>query len=535
MLINGKYRCAGCMAELPEENSICKCGFGSTDKNPEHCLPIGTVLNSSYVVGKVIGEGGFGITYVGWEQDLDFKIAIKEFYLSGHSSRNTTIANEISANIGEGTELFELYKEKFISEARILASFIKENGIVTVFKYFKENNTAYIVMEFLEGETLKQYLERKGKISIQETFSIIKPVMDSLEKVHGKNLIHRDISPDNIIITEDGHGKLLDFGAAREVTDGKKSLSVVLKHGYAPIEQYQTHGNQGPWTDVYALCATMYKCITGDTPTEVTERAVGGEIVAPDHVGACGKEVSKALLKGMEIQVKNRYKSMKELSDALEKAIEIDSKESKAEESVSEPVHFSKDVEEITRPAMYQRTVVEIKEPADVAEGETENDKPASDALEIAEEQVVEKLEEQVEEVVDNLEESELFDDNDIEEVDSANSDDIQEINKGVETVLLFDAPLNKKEKKVVDDYKDLEPEFEPVDFEDKFEKPLGYSKGTKIFLIIFFVLGMLLGIVINSTFIYFILIYIILLIVLSPKNKINKSISKRRKNRGDK
>ena len=264
MLINGKFRCAGCMKELNEEFEVCSCGYkNDSGANLTHCLQVGTVLDDTYVIGKVIGEGGFGITYVGWDRDLEKKVAIKEFYMDGFTSRNSTVSSEVNSKVGDDEELFEVNREKFINEAKILASFMEESGIVTVYRFFRENNTAYIVMEYVEGITLKEYLRQKGKLSVEETIGLIGPVMNSLAKVHEKNLVHRDISPDNIMITADGRGKLIDFGAAREANGGNKSLSVVLKHGFAPVEQYQSKGNQGPWTDVYALSATIYKCITG--------------------------------------------------------------------------------------------------------------------------------------------------------------------------------------------------------------------------------------------------------------------------------
>lgn len=319
MLINGKFRCAGCMNELNDEFAICSCGFNNnTDDNLSHCLQIGTVLNDAYIVGEVIGEGGFGITYVGWDKDLEKKVAIKEFYMDGFASRNSTVSSEVNSKVGDDEELFAIHREKFVNEAKVLASFMEEPGIVTVHKFFRENNTAYIVMEYVEGITLKSYLKNKGKLSVDETIGIIGPIMNSLTKIHEKNLIHRDISPDNIMITADGRGKLIDFGAAREANNGNKSLSVVLKHGFAPMEQYQTHGNQGPWTDVYALSATIYRCITGVVPAEAPDRIMDDMLQDVYKIEpSCSREVSAVISKGLELRYENRYQSVGELKNAL--------------------------------------------------------------------------------------------------------------------------------------------------------------------------------------------------------------------------
>ena len=323
MRVGEKCRCAGCMKEINDDKLVCSCGYANeTAENPAHCLQIGAILAGEYAIGRVIGEGGFGITYVGWDMDLDKKVAIKEFYMDGFTSRNATVSSEVISKIGEDEDLFEVHREKFVNEAKVLASFMDEPGIVTVYRFFKENNTAYIVMEYVEGTTLKEFLKQKGKMTVDETIGIIGPVMNSLAKVHEKNLVHRDISPDNIMITANGRGKLIDFGAAREANGGNKSLSVVLKHGYAPMEQYQTRGNQGPWTDVYALSATIYRCITGKVPAESTDRVLDDaleEVCALEP--SCSKAVSDVISKGLSIRVKDRYQSVGELKAALMSAL----------------------------------------------------------------------------------------------------------------------------------------------------------------------------------------------------------------------
>jgi len=323
MQIQGKYRCINCFSELENEGEACSCGYNQPKyRCLSHWLVPGTILDNRYYVGRVIGEGGFGITYVGYDVNLDVKVAIKEFFLSGINSRNATVSADIVTGIVDKEEMFEAYRDKFINEARILAKFNDEDGIVTILNFFKDNNTAYIIMEFLDGENLKEYLASKGKLSVDETVEIFLRIMRTLDDVHQKQLIHRDISPDNIIFTKRGKVKLLDFGAARNVSDGNKSLSVVLKHGYAPPEQYQTRGKQGPWTDIYALSATIYKCLTGNTPTEAVDRTLGGELLPIFEVtgGECPQSISDVIKKGLAIQIEQRYQTMGEMADDLLKA-----------------------------------------------------------------------------------------------------------------------------------------------------------------------------------------------------------------------
>lgn len=323
MLISSKFRCAGCMKKIDNEFAVCSCGYNNdTDTNALHCLQVGTLLNNSYMVGKVIGEGGFGITYVGYDINLDKKVAIKEFYLSGYSSRYAKKTSEISASMGEGEELFEINREKFINEAKVLGSFNDEPGIVSVYQYFKENNTAYIVMEYVEGTTLKECLKKYGKLSVDETIGIVGPILNSLSKIHEKGIVHRDISPDNIMITADGRGKLIDFGAAREANGGNKSLSVVLKHGYAPMEQYQTKGNQGPWTDVYAISATIYKCLTGIVPADATDRVMDDTLSdVCEYAKDCKRSVANVIHKGLSVNIDDRYKTVGEFKEAFLEAL----------------------------------------------------------------------------------------------------------------------------------------------------------------------------------------------------------------------
>jgi len=309
------------MMQLSRQPQYCRnCGSEQTGYSAlPHQLPAGTILSDRFIVGVVLGQGGFGITYIGRDVVLDMRVAIKEFYPSGFVNRNNTHSGEIYANTGSPQEIFEKGKYSFLEEARTIAKFSGEAGIVGVRHFFNENNTAYIVMDFLEGMTLKEFIEKNGVLPVDDLLNLMMPMMSALTKIHNQGFIHRDISPDNIMLTNDGGLKLLDFGAARTMSEyDEKSLSVLLKPGYAPEEQYRSRGAQGSWTDVYALCATIYKCITGITPDDATQRIFSNEFKAPSDLGIPITAAQEAaLLKGMAVLQKNRYRSIDELIAGL--------------------------------------------------------------------------------------------------------------------------------------------------------------------------------------------------------------------------
>ncbi len=288
-------------------------------ENMVHTLATGTKLCGRYVIRKVIGQGGYGITYKGYDETLDLDIAIKEFYPQGLVTRNSSVSNMLTINQSKYSEGFDAGKERFLKEARILAKFNKQPGIVHVTDFFDENNTAYIVMEYLDGITLKQYIAQYGLFQVNDLLQLMAPLIEALDAVHAAGLIHRDISPDNIMLLSDGNLKLMDFGAARDYTEfGQKSLSIVLKHGYAPEEQYRTRGMQGPWTDIYALSATIYKCITGVTPEESLQRMMEDHIAWPSQLGVNIDPVTEqALMRGLSVFQKDRYQNMREFTDAV--------------------------------------------------------------------------------------------------------------------------------------------------------------------------------------------------------------------------
>ncbi|MBO5076448.1 MAG: InlB B-repeat-containing protein [Clostridia bacterium] len=315
--------CKFCMSPIKENTRFCMiCGRNQDEEVPPHHLLPGTVLKNRFIVGTALGEGGFGITYIGHDILFDGKIAIKEYYPNGYANRSNTFSSTVSTGFtAERKEFFEKGKQRFLDEAKTLARFRNEEGIVNVRDFFEENNTAYIVMEYVDGETLKDIIAQKGKLAPDATVSLLMPVMESLKKVHAQGLIHRDISPDNIMVASD-KVKLLDFGAARSMSAvANKSLSVVLKPGYAPEEQYRSRGNQGPWTDVYALCATMYKCITGVTPDDATQRVYSDDTKRPSELGIeIDPKIEAAILKGMAVNQNERFQSIDELLAALKES-----------------------------------------------------------------------------------------------------------------------------------------------------------------------------------------------------------------------
>ena len=308
-------RCLGCMKPYESTFGLCPyCGYmpGTPAEEAIHMAP-GTLLQDRYVVGKVLGFGGFGVTYIAWDNKLEQRVAIKE-YLPGEFSTRMPGHTQVSVFSGDKAEQFADGMHQFVEEARRLAQFQDEPGIVTVYDSFEENSTAYIVMEYLEGEPLTDRLKRDGKIQEDEAVAMLLPLMNSLQAIHEAGILHRDIAPDNIFLTADGQVKLIDFGAARYATTShSRSLTVIIKPGYSPEEQYRSRGDQGPHTDVYALGATLYKMITGVTPPDAMERRTKYEtqnkdILVPPQKYASGLSLARrnAILNAMNVRIEDR-------------------------------------------------------------------------------------------------------------------------------------------------------------------------------------------------------------------------------------
>lgn len=307
--------CPHCMREV-EEGAFCPhCGKNVAERQQ---LPPFTILNGKYLVGDVLGEGGFGITYIGLDLTLEIRVAIKEFFPAGHVARDSATTTQVTVFAGQDEENIARWQEEFLDEARCLVKCKELPGVVDVKGFFNENNTAYFVQEFLDGMTLKDYMASLGgKIPVDVLMPAMEPVVVALAQVHNHGLIHRDISPDNIMRLKDGTMKLFDFGAAKLLGDTSEK-SMVLKPGYAPEEQYRKNGNQGPWSDVYALCATFYKCLTGETPVEANERMRQDILKAPSMYGVMiPPAIEATLLQGMAVYAENRIQNMNALHTAL--------------------------------------------------------------------------------------------------------------------------------------------------------------------------------------------------------------------------
>jgi len=323
--------CLQCMGCLNQPDGNCQhCGANLAEiVNAANQLECGSILAGTYLIGCTLGQGGFGITYIGLDLNLNLKVAIKEYYPEGYVTREGQTHSTVLPLPGERRILFERGKEKFVSEAQILAKFSEDPSIVGVRGFFQENGTAYIVMNFVEGETLKEYARKcGGKLPAAEVLAMMGPLFKSLSKVHAAGLIHRDISPDNIMRRKDGTIVLLDFGAARQMSiDGEHSNTINVKHGFAPEEQYRTHGEQGPWTDVYALCATIYRLTTGVTPQQALDRAMNNILLLPPNkLGAdFSIQEQQAILHGLAVRADQRTTSIEQLQQELEGEVGIPS------------------------------------------------------------------------------------------------------------------------------------------------------------------------------------------------------------------
>jgi len=351
--------CPYCMTAL---KSCIRCSSCLRDPSAytaaAHHLPPGTVLKGRYILGGVLGEGGYGITYIGLDLVLQLRVAVKEYFPVEFCTRNSGGSKSVSVMTGIPAKNYKRGMSRYLTEARQLARMDKQRVIVNVRDYFEDNGTAYIVMEYIDGITFTELVkEMGGRIPEETLFPTVEPLFAALCTLHQYDLIHRDMCPDNLMLesrdrigrcdrdneegdtlacetfcdsekplpehdslmgTRRGRVRLLDFGSARSSDSLKDTLTITLRHGYAPIEQYQQGGGQGPWTDVYGLSATLYYCLTGVTPPVATNRIIEDALIPPSGMGArLSPSREEAVMKGLSVRPHRRYRTVKEFWRAL--------------------------------------------------------------------------------------------------------------------------------------------------------------------------------------------------------------------------
>ncbi len=323
-------RCVHCMSKIENDGTkACPhCGRNPDPASLEqqsYCMRPLTLLKGKYLVGKSLGHGGFGITYIGLDTLLDIKVAIKECFPNMMVSRNSTVSNTVSWTTGvSGADTVNQSCDNFLKEARKMAKIKDISGIVRVLETFNENNTAYIIMDYVDGITVTEKIENGGKMAPDECIEFFRPIMHALAEVHKLGFIHRDISPDNIMVDADGKLKLLDLGAAKDLNgniSGQNSTatSTIIRSGFSPIEQYASSGNIGPWTDVYAFAATMYYCMTQIRLDDSLGRFSNPEIDFNPRLfkKPPTETVKKALTKGLEVKYSERTQTMEEFEKSF--------------------------------------------------------------------------------------------------------------------------------------------------------------------------------------------------------------------------
>ncbi len=315
-------KCPSCFSPLSGGTICPQCGRDySKDRQYPGCLPPFTLLNNRYIVGRVLGKGGFGITYIAKDTMTNNICAIKEYMPSEYAQRSNGSLTITPFTDDKAKFVFTHGREKFYEEASTLHKLRNNPIVVDILAYFNQNNTAYLVMEYLGGHDLRKLAKANGgKIDPEIAKMIFVTIASSLMEIHKMNILHRDLSPENIFFTNDNRIKLIDFGAARNfVSTQNKGMCILLKPGFAPPEQYNAKGNQGPWSDVYALCATFYTLVSGKALVDALFR-YRGEVQPSLYSLGCpvSKKTSDVIEKGMALDFKQRYRDFKELLDDID-------------------------------------------------------------------------------------------------------------------------------------------------------------------------------------------------------------------------
>lgn len=312
--------CLNCFSVKGKYDVCPYCGYvENTPPEQAHYLAPGTILYNQYIVGTAVGDGGFGITYKCYDTILGVIVAIKEFYPVGLVNRAPG-DKKTGVLSGEKQNEYNVQLRRFLMEAKSTAQFEQAKDIVNVYNYFEENGTAYIVMEYIEGVLLKEYLADHGRMDKETAIAIITPIIEAVKKIHSSGILHRDLSPDNIFIAGDDTIKVFDFGAARfSEEDASTPAAAVIKEGYAPPEQYRSNGKQGFFTDIYAVGAILYEMLTGVRPMEGSERLVKDGLQSPRALGIQIEEnLDRAVMEALAVKPELRFQSIVHFQEAIE-------------------------------------------------------------------------------------------------------------------------------------------------------------------------------------------------------------------------
>lgn len=296
--------CMGCMNEIEDHVTVCPiCGYNeSTLVQDSYYLDPGTVIGGKYIVGRVMDYNRFYVTYLGWDAEKSRKVTIQEYLPSDFSTRAKGETG-ITIYSGDALEQFEEGLSTFLNEGNTLEHLPEVSGILRVYDCIVENDTGYIINECWEGKKLKEVLDEGRVYDVDEAKAIVMSLLNALSQIHASQVMHYDICPNNVLISDTGETKLINFGAAKyTTTSNSKSLAIILKPGYAPEEQYRSMGEKGPWSDVYAVAALMYRLITGVEPEEAVERAMIDNLKPPSEMGVqLPKATENAILNALNV------------------------------------------------------------------------------------------------------------------------------------------------------------------------------------------------------------------------------------------
>lgn len=312
-----QYLCTNCLTGTLHNGvcTYCHKTVQETAKRPQNALPDRYMLGAQYYIGKVIGNGGFGITYLAWDCIEQRRVIVKELYPKQDVQRDPVTA--VVQPLRGQEDYFQKLKRRFREEAQVLYNFRHEPSIMNVYRLMEDNNTVYYSMEYLSGFDLRTYMEQQGKLGWPQLSGYIRKILYTLHILHGQGLIHRDISPDNIFLTSVTDAKLIDFGSVRSY-NSEQGLTTILKQVYAPVEQYFTNGDQGPWTDIYALSVTMYHALSGIRPPKAPDRAMkDGAVLIGRLCPELPENVARAITRGMEVRAERRYQKVEEMAAEL--------------------------------------------------------------------------------------------------------------------------------------------------------------------------------------------------------------------------